>query len=491
MNIRHECPSPELSFAVAAPLFVSKDGQPKITVQRWSLKGIWPKTSNEADPDVDLSGPVVLTIPFQGVFVSFQAKLSEQQEDGAYHFVNLTVRQREALAAFYKGVLSGRMVATEEIITSIDTPVDLVPMNETEAEKEQATAGTTPRSLRIIWNTLFYFVFAGLLFAFLANLIWHRVSTIDLEHARFVAPVVPYSAPDRGYVHSIRTKPGETVAPGDVLIQLSDPDRDSDVENVRMEVLIAERRLLDAQDKLNRHLRNAHQDSEKLRRLFRELHTVWSSNSPRDPVYGSRIRKNWQRLDLWSATHAAESKAFFDMKEALQATLEERQLDLRRWKRELRHKKAAANRLFVRATVKGTISAVHVSKGQFVGRDQILVEVEELRPRLALARLDNDLAMLVYPDMPATITYTYRGETREVAANVLTVEAGQDIEQPDKYGMVLTLKAQGVGVINSRKWFGANAPAHISVERRTAVHRFWERIKSRVSQWRENWKAAQ
>ena len=37
--------------------------------------------------------------------------------------------------------------------------------------------------------------------------------------------------------------------------------------------------------------------------------------------------------------------------------------------------------------------------------------------------------------------------------------------------MVLTIKAEGVGVQNARKWFGHNAPVHI------ALHRpmFWDR----------------
>jgi hypothetical protein len=130
MNIRHECPLPDLSFAVAAPLFVQPSGGQGLTVKKWTLKGM------EIDAlGQNLSKGVILTVPFQGVDISFPIKLAAAETPGNYDFVELTVRQRETLAVFYKGLISGQMSSTNDVITSLDTPVDLVPMRETFQEK--------------------------------------------------------------------------------------------------------------------------------------------------------------------------------------------------------------------------------------------------------------------------------------------------------------------------------------------------------------------
>lgn len=48
------------------------------------------------------------------------------------------------------------MVSAGEMITSLDTPVDLVPMSETNAEEAAGCAATKPRLLHIIWSMALY-----------------------------------------------------------------------------------------------------------------------------------------------------------------------------------------------------------------------------------------------------------------------------------------------------------------------------------------------
>lgn len=468
MNIRHECPLPDLSFSVTAPLHLHRANGCKTIVRRWSLAGVW------LDPHAqDLSGDVHMSVPFQGVEVSFPIRLLRTETPGHYRFQDLTVRQRETLSTFHQGLLTGQMVSTADMITSLDTPVDLVPMTETDAEATAGRATSKPRGLRIAWNAALYALLAGLLLAFLGTHIWQRVSRIELEHARFTAPVVAYTVPDAGYVSRLYVGQGDTVAAGDVLAKIEDPDRESDVEDVRAEVMLSERRLIAAQERLARHAALHAVQRAALRDAFQRVWTQWQSHDPRAAQYPPHIDAAWRARYTFDRGRDAQAGGYFDMLATLKATVEERELDLRRWKRALRHRKAAADKLLIRAQNTGTVLALHARKNDHVERNQLVVEVEDNRPREAVAWLDDAMATRVYVGMKAQISYVYRGEKQTSAGTVTDVQAGTDALQPDRYGMVLTIKADDAGVLNTRKWLHRNAPAQISLMRQNRFA-FWK-----------------
>ncbi|CUH76317.1 efflux transporter, RND family, MFP subunit [Tritonibacter multivorans] len=466
MNIRHECPKPNLSYSVTAPLKLHCQNGQLHVAQRWSLTGVWLE-----DEDVDLQGEVTLTVPFQGIDVSFPVLLTERTEDGGFHFKDLTVRQRETLSTFYQGVLSGRMVSTEDIITSLDTPVDLVPMSETEEEEAAGRAGQAPRALRIVLNVGLFVLLAGVLAVFLGSKLLNRISHIQLDHARFQAPITEYVAPDASYVKSLHVRIGETVEPGDLLVKLSDPDRDSDVEDVRIEVLTAERRLHSAQDRLDRHIAQYAVKREDLWRAFYRLWLPLRAKDPRMLIYPPDVQRAWEAYVHFTNGIDDGPGGYWEMRALLETTVEDRQLDLRHWKRELRHRKAAVGNLVLRARGPGTVTEIDAIKNSTVARGARVVEVEDRTPRLAVAWLDDRMATHVHPGMDAMIHFSYRGERRSVPGEVLKIEAGADVARPDRYGMILTIKAEGVGVMNTRKWFGRNAPVHIALRRPM----FWDR----------------
>ena len=460
MNIRHECPMSDLSFSVTAPLYLHKANGCKVTASRWSLAGIW----LEADAP-DMAGETVLSVPFQGVDVSFPVLLTATDTPGHYRFSELTVRQRETLSTFHQGVLSGQMVSAGEMITSLDTPVDLVPMTETETEEAAGRAVAKPRLLRIVWNMTFYTVLAALLTVFLGSHIWQRLSRIELEHARFTAPITEYGAPGAGYVTRLNVQVGDDVAAGDILARIEDPERESDVEDVRAEVQLAERRLKTAQDRLTRHLALQQKRRAALWAAFSRVWEPWQRHDPRAMSYPPEIEAAWRDLYAFDRGRDAEAGGHFDMQATLEAGVEERELDLRRWKRELRHRKAAADKLLIRARTAGTVYAVHSEVDGYVGRNTLVLEVEEKRPRVAVAWLDDSMATRVHVGMTARIAYVYRGETREATGVGTDVQANTDIAQPDRFGMILTIRADDTGVLNSRKWFRRNAPAEVSIDR--------------------------
>ena len=460
MHIRHECPMPDLSFSVAAPLHLHKPNGCRIIANRWSLVGIW------LDPsDDDLTGDVMLSVPFQGVDVSFPAKLKATETPGHYTFDELTVRQRETLGIFYQGVLSGRMVSTNDIITSLDTPVDLVPMGETEQEETKGRAKAKPRILRIIWNTIFYAAMAVILVVFLGGNIWQRLSHVSLDHGRFVAPITEYDAPESGYVTRINVAIGDQVKTGDILARIEDPDRESDVEDVRAEVLLAERRLRVAQDRLAQHITQRDRQHKILLANFSALWTPWQFHDPHMTTYPIVIENARLALYRFERARGLNALAHFDMLTTLNEVVGERDLDMRRWKRELRHRKAAADELVVRAKYAGTIYEVHILKGSYVTRDDLVVEIEDNTPRVAVGWVDDSMATTVHIGMKAEVAYVFRGQSKRIIGEVTDIQAGTDIAQPDKFGMVVTIKADDAGIKKTRKWFRHNAPTRIRLKR--------------------------
>ena len=460
MNIRHECPMPDLSFSVAAPLHLHKANGCKVVVTRWSLAGLWAETEQG-----DLTGDVILSVPFQGVDVSFPAHLKAGESQGQYIFQNLTVRQRETLAAFHRGVLSGRMISTNDMITSLDTPVDLVPMGETEEEESEGREKAKPRLLRVIWQVLFYILAAAFLTFFLGGQIWNRLAHVRLDHARFVAPITDYDAPESGYVARVQVKNGDQVKPGDILARIEDPERESDVEDVRAEVLLAERRLRIASERLAQHIVQRSAQRAALAAQFDALWAPWQVNDARLVPYPANIEAARRALYQFDRARDQNALAHADMLGTLQETVGERDLDLRRWKRELRHRKAAADELVVRAKYGGTVFNIHTLKGSYVARGDLVIEVEDNTPRVAVGWLDDSMATSVYVGMEADISYLFRGQSKRISGQITDIQAGTDIAQPDRFGMVVTISANGAGLQKTRKWFRRNAPARIRLKR--------------------------
>lgn len=465
MNIRHECPQSELSFAVSAPLRVQAGDAPAVTVKKWSLAGLW------IEEGVNTASDIMLSIPFQGVDVTFPIKL-KQEEDGRFSFVDLTVRQRETLSAFYQGVMTGRMVSTDEMISSLDTPVDLVPMTETDDEKAAGLAKESPRALRILWNVTYYVLLIAVLGGFLGSQIWSRLSYVNLQHARFLAPITEYTAPESGHLSRFYVREGDQVRTGEILARIEDPDRESDVEDVRAEVLLAERRLRTALEERDAHLRAGDLLLAGLRTRFIRLRDPWRIGHQTPRPYPPHIQDAWRQLQAFRRGEDTRDTTYFAFLENLQETVTDRELDLRRWKRELRHRKASADELILRARAPGTVQKIHTVKNSAVRRGELILEVEANTAREAVAWLDEKFAAAVHLGMRADIAYSFRGQAKRVAGRVVDIQAGTDVSKPDDFGIILTIKADDVGVSNSRKWFHRNGPAKIKLDRSDRL-RFW------------------
>lgn len=461
MNIRHERPMPDMAFRMQAPLGLSlADGQ-RASVREWSLTGL---TCHEL-PDEPLV-EAILSIPFQGVVLSFPITLEKDPGQPVYRFRNLTGRQRETLSLFYRSLLSGKMATTGDMITSLDTPVDLIPMEETEQEREIAVSTKTPRGFRTLMVLIVYVVLSLSVFGYLGSLVLQRINEITVQHARFIAPIEPVSAQVSGFVSEITAEPGGYVAAGDPILQLSDPQAERRLEDLRRDKVAAEVELASAMSDLARH--ESGRASER-RKLTAALDAAIAERRPEDFFGGydlEDVENAARNLSMFDNGLSTEPRDFNSVGAQYFALADDRRQRLRVIERDFETYRAALNNLTVIAPRNGRVAAFLVSEGQYLRAGTPLLDFEEDRPRTVQGWLDHRYSGSVFEGMPATVTFNITGEKRALDARITRVEAALDPARPNNYGIMVVLEADGISIEESRVLFSRNAPAAVILERK-------------------------
>ena len=156
MHIRYEPALPDVSYMVRAPLILDVEGQRIGSIDRWSLEGI------ALTPELDnVAGFGLLTIPFHGFGITLQVQLVRDQQAGILRFINLGNREFGVLWHFYREIVTGRAISIDRMISAMDVPLDLVPMQETASERKAGQASVLPRFLR---TAFFVCLFSGMAF---------------------------------------------------------------------------------------------------------------------------------------------------------------------------------------------------------------------------------------------------------------------------------------------------------------------------------------
>ena len=262
VQITHERPAPETEPHVIAPLIVLLHDGTRLVARKWWLGGI----SDLVLKGHDLVG-ARLVVPFQGLDVGFPVRLAAKGVDGPWVFKDLTGRQREALGLFYRNLLTGKMAATGDVITALDTPVDLIPMGETEEEKAVGVAQAKPKAFRTVLNILWYVALFGLLVGFLGSFVWTRVEGITLSHARVYADRQELPAPREGYL--VQLEHAEAILPeGTILARVEDPQIEAALEDVQARIGILENRIAEGRARLTLHLSMREEVRATLVRLY-------------------------------------------------------------------------------------------------------------------------------------------------------------------------------------------------------------------------------
>lgn len=460
MKIRHERPMSDLSYQVRAPLTLELASGERVLIEEWSLAGFkYPGTS-----DI-LPRQGILSIPFQGVHIRFDVALAPGSDPRSLKFQDLTGRQRETLAVFYRSILSGKMASTEEVITSLDTPVDLVPMGEKEEETAAATAGKAPRSLRVVWNALFYALLAVVVFGMIGSTIYDRLSGIRLQNGRVMAPVVEHRLSEAAFVDDIRVEVGDEVRVGDLLVVLNTPERDGALDAVRIDIRQAERRLEDAQARIDglQERQASYKRSLELA-LAREI----ALRSTRDFFGGYHLDGVEAALAALAAfDNLTDPLAleFHELEAQLTELLEERSTDLRQLKRDLSNAKDAYDAINLVAQVNGIVRELPLVEDLHQGRGTLGAVIEENSPRQVVGWISERASQDLYVGQNARLRVATPEGSRSLDAKIVDVSAGVDPARPTEFGVIVTLQSDQTDLAQNRTELRPNAPVEIRADR--------------------------
>jgi multidrug resistance efflux pump len=451
---------PDMAFRMQAPIGLTlRDGQ-RIPVADWSLKGVSAPELIDRDHQ-----HCVLSIPFQGIVLSFPVTLEPGDEPGFFEFRGLDGRQRETLGLFYRSLLSGKMATTGDMITSLDTPVDLIPMEETEQERFLAEHTQTPRSLRAISVMAVYIVLFMTVFGFLANLAWTRLNEINLQHARFTAQMETLHAGETGFVAEVYHEAGEFIAAGEPVLRLADPEAEGKLEELTFEVEAAALNLQDLRREIQSHetSRTGHRQP-----FIEALEDAVKRRRPSD-FFASRdlddVMAAYERLKAFDLGLSAEQRDFNATLNELVDRREERKRALRQLERERDSFAESLGALTVIAPRDGRVDNFHVVDGQYIRAGSPVAEFEANSARTAVGWLDHRHSGNVFEGMPAKITFNIAGDERTVKAKVTRVEAELDLASPNSYGIMVTVTANDIEEDETRALFLRYAPARVRLSR--------------------------
>ena len=460
MEIVHESPSPDLSFTVRAPLaLVGPDGLRR-SVERWGLRGF---SVDESWGTVPTDGQLV--VPFQGVEIVFPVALRHDVDQKFVYFDELTGRQRETLALFYRNLMSGQMAATDEIITSLDTPVDLVPMGETEEERSKGAVGKSPRILRVAYNIAVYVILSYFVFGILGGSVWSRIDTIDVQHGRIDVPTFDLTAADNGMVVATRVAAGTVVKSGDLLIEIRDAKRDADVELARLEMARAQAAYDEVQAAVVDLERAMAPDiALKLRMAKAAMHhmTFFRTTSFED------VRLQWadlRRIDPDGADALDPAKITLDR---LQALRNVRATELAAASDVLDQHKQDANALNLYAPLDGVVRDVYATPGSAVRGGILLVSLESDEAPAAIGWASERLAETLYVGMPATVGYNLGGDKLQASGAIIDLRAGEDPTRPGEFGIIVTVASETFDNPQVRRSLNSGAPVNVVAEKQLA-----------------------
>lgn len=382
-------------------------------------------------------------IPFQGIEVGFPVRLVPSADGGFWAFEGLTGRQREALGLFYRNLMTGKMAAADEVITALDTPVDLVPMGETEEEQATGLAKVKPRALRIVWNVVYYTLLVAVVGGYLGSLAWKRLDHVSLSNARYTAPFHAMAAPAPGFVAEILMPQGAMVPAGAELVRLSDPEADSSLAEVRSQLAQAKDRLADIEARLAAH-----------------------------KAQHSMARQKASDLATFDAGISVIPGDYHDIRLRLEQERRLADLELRAIRAERARLDDRNRALVIHAPEAGSVAQVLAQPGSYQPIGATLLVFESAGPRQVLGWLDASEAAHVWQGMRATVRFSVAGETRTAPALVGTIEAGTDPLRPDAFGLLVRLDLVGVTAEQTRTLLPHNAAVEVRLHRDLALRWF-------------------
>lgn len=434
MEVRHEPPSAETMFRLRAPLHVGfPDGQ-AVKVDDWSLKALY-------TPDLDgreLDG-LMLSIPFQGAGVYFPIELEKGEAENEYLFRNLTGRQRETLALFYRNLMSGRMSSTADMITALDSPVDLVPMGETEAERRAGESRTGSRRARALVNLAYYGTLFLLVAGFLGMVAWNRFSTVPVLSAHVSAATSQFLAPVAGYVREMPVPEGAKAQEGEVVVRLDDQ------EALRL-------------------LAEAETAGAETVQMLAATEARLAAHAAQSAEARAAFRGGVERFDQGVSVNTGD---YHDIRLKLEAEATAQRAEIERLKTRAASFRERAEATALAAPGPGTVVRHLVRPFDMVrpGDPLVLFELDE--PRSIVAHLPATSVLKIWPGMRADIAYMRDGDRLAMQGAVQRIHVdGQGAGQL----LVATITVPGLGVEDSRRLFVEGMPVFVALKPERLAH---------------------
>ncbi|SHH41486.1 Multidrug resistance efflux pump [Cognatiyoonia sediminum] len=461
MRVRHERPMSDLSYSVRAPLKLTLESGDEICIKSWSLNGVQYPEKTDILPKAGL-----LSIPFQGVDIQFDVRFKDGSHRRELLFDGLSGRQRETLAIFYRSILSGKMASTEEVITSLDTPVDLVPMTETNEEEIEGRAKQSPRILRVIWNVSLYLVLAVIVFGVIGSQVINRLAHVELLQARIVAPMTVLHTSQSGFVDQILVEPGQSVEQGQTLVHLNNPETAAALDDVRANIARYERLIFEAEQRLAEHRKQIEASREHLKEALRLVVAIVGHENFAATTGTLSAQEAWNEIKRFDENRAAGIGRQFEMERHLTHEVEDLRTYWSRLKRDLGNAKNVNDAVDIVAPTDGVIVSVDVFENQFLDRGVRVIEIEENTPRLVKAWLSETRSDMIFEGMKATVRFNAGLEAKSSVGEIVNVTAAIDPDISKDFGLIVTVHLNDLSTEEMRQMFRPNAPVQMRAKKR-------------------------
>ena len=456
MRIRHETPDADMDWKVHAPLVLETPLGSSVRIDSWSLSSlVWPEGA------VDCPNTGTLSVPFQGVDIRFPVRLSHDAETNLVRLEGLSGRQRETLALFYRSLLSGKMASSGEVITSLDTPVDLVPMEQTGTEQSEQPAKFISRPISVAFNIATYLLVAAMVVGVVGSNIFTNLDRIDIQHGRVLAPMHPVFPSQGGFVQSVEVSAGQHVKTGDVLIRLRDPETHAQLEQAGAELAVAAAeydRILTAQNDLAAQVSEG--DVALRMAVAARIYTQFLGKGGFDDM-----RRQWMSMRGRNDDLAAISDPVAIVADLLTGEVARRAARVESLRARHDALRDVTDSTHIRAPSDGIVQEVLVQPGQLFGAQEKDLIFERSEPRATIGWVSEKFAETLYIGMPATIGLNENGKRITLEGVITDVRAGDHPERPGEFGIMVTVSATELDALATKERFRLGAPVNLEAKR--------------------------
>ena len=237
ITVQHERPSQRLQHRVTVPIKATLAGEGTYETRDWSLNGIALK-DYDGNLTVGDECTLDLSIPFQGFDISFpcEARVVRRDSDKclAAELLSIDDRGRDILSHFIEEIIRGSVTSTDEVLRRIDTPV--TPVANTADSTTDDDLPVNRFSWKVVRMLMTHLMVGGVVLGYGGYFLYQNFFMLNISTAVISAPVDPLLSPINGFLSEISAVQGKRVDRSAVLMRLTNPELESEIEFARINV---------------------------------------------------------------------------------------------------------------------------------------------------------------------------------------------------------------------------------------------------------------